>query len=204
MKNKEYTKAVNSGKLWQEIIAVFSDLIDVHTFREGNVEKVYIEFENDKDGAEEATLDSLVISHTPIDLEDLKKSKNALIDERTKQLIYEGYVHDNNTFSLSMHAQRNWIAIASSFEANLSVVRKGTPSLTFEQAYDAVEASLYPLAVSTHDDLEYVFDSYDEYITFYNAAYAHANNHYMTGRELKDQVNNAVDEATLNAIVDTR
>lgn len=204
MKNKEYTKTVNSGKLWQEIIAVFSDLIDVHTFRENDDEKVYVEFENDKDGAEEATLDSLVIAHVPVDLEDLKKSKNALIDERTRQLIYEGYVHDNNTFSLSAHAQRNWIATASSFESNLSVVRKGTPSLTFEQAYDAVETSLYPLAVSTLDDLEYVFNSYAEYITFYNAAYAFANNHYMTGRALKDQVNNAVDEATLNAIVDNR
>lgn len=204
MKIKSYTKIVNAGKLWKEISAVFSDLIDIHTFVEGGTEKVHVEFSLDKNGAEEASLDSLVTAHVPVDLDDLKKAKNSLIDEHTKNLIYVGYVHDNNVFSLSIQAQRNWIAIVASFESNISVTRKSAPSITFEQAYDAVEAALYPLAVSTLDDLEYVFSTHADYMTFYNAAYNCAKSHYMSGRALKSQVNSAPDAATLNAIIDNR
>lgn len=201
---KDYQKIVNSGKLYDEVVVVFPDLVDIHTYTQNSLDWFHIEFENNKDGAEWATIDSLVSSHLPIELDDLKRAKNALIDEKTMSLIFAGYTYDNHTFSLSIHAQRNWIAISTSFEANLSIARKADPLLTQEQAYDAVEASLYPLDVSTLGDLEYTFNTYSDFITFFNGAYTFANGHYMSGRALKNQVNNAVDEAALNLIVDNR
>lgn len=204
MYSKTYSKIVDAGKLWDELEIVFPDLNDVHTFIDNGTDKVQVTFDNSKDGAEQAIIDSIVTAHVPVDLEDLKKKKNALIDEKTKELIYAGFAYDNNVFSLSSNAQRNWLALNSVWSANFFVTQELNPTFTPAQVYDAVESSLYPSPVTTLDDLEYIFNTYAEYVTFFNAIFAFANGHYLSGRALKEQVNNAVDQAELNSIIDNR
>lgn len=155
-----------------------------------------------------ATESAIVAFYHGIDetavLPTLKIQKNYEIDIRTQELIAEGVTFNTNLFSLSSNAQRNWIGIPTSFNGNMHVTRKGTPSLTHEQAYDAIQSSMFPLAVTTKDDLEYEFQTYSEFMDFYNTALTIVKTHYMSGRAYKEQINNATTVLELDAIVDTR
>jgi len=205
--SKEYTQTVNPGKLAIEITAVYNDLASVNTYQISGIDRVNITFDSDKDAAQWLTVDSLLAAHVTVDLQDVKNTKNAAIDFRTNELFNAGFVHDSQIFSLSNNAQRNWIGISSVVNGNIfSALIGGTPTTfaAYNGTLAAVEASFFPLQVSTIDDMEYEFTTYAEFISFFNAGFAIADAHYASGRALKVQVNAAVDEAAVDAIIDNR
>lgn len=206
-KDKEYQKEVNSEKLHLEIAAVFSDIMEATKYSNGGVYYVHVLFENDKTSSEWLTIDGVVSAHELVSLQDLKNTKNAEIDSKTQALIREGFTFDNNTFSLSDHAQRNWVAIESILALNAInqlLITNPSDAAGIIATLNGTLASMFPLAVSTLDDKEYSFTSFADYVNFYSTGFSIANGHYMSGRALKDQVNQATDVAGINNVIDNR
>lgn len=104
------------------------------------------------------------------------------VQKKTDGLIAKGFVHSGKTFSLSQNCQINLLGMMTS-----------AASLT------------YPVDYSTLDDSEVhqVADA-AEVAAMYNAALATKKSHLDSGNALKDSIAGAVDQAALDAIVDSR
>jgi hypothetical protein len=117
-------------------------------------------------------------------LDALKASKFAVIDQRTGELIAEGFSCDGYVFSLSTEAQSRLMG--------LNQVRDN-PAVT------------YPVRWNSKDDTQ-VYELYDSdmVLTFYLTAVGTYRAHVDSGTDLKDEVRDAEDTAEVNAVVDTR
>lgn len=105
------------------------------------------------------------------------------IDNRTQELINNGFDFDGRNFSLSSNAQQNWTALATLNNSGM---------LTF------------PLAVTTANDDEYEFDNQTEFLQFIGTAFSTVNGHIASGRALKVAVRDAQNQTQLDAIIDNR
>jgi len=114
------------------------------------------------------------------DLPANKHARHVEIDERTVELINGGFAHDSKVFSLSEPAQINWLGLVVK-EADLT----------------------WPVEITTKDDEAYSLIQTD-LPTFTNTAMGTKQAHMDSGRALKVSTNAAVDQAALDAIVDTR
>lgn len=112
-------------------------------------------------------------------LDELKDIRYKEIDENTQYLISLGFPFDGHTFSMSLTAQINW----SNF-----------PNLP-----DA----LFPLTIIDINEGPYICALADK-MNFYYAALNAKNIPLQTGGALKAQIKACVDEACVNAIIDTR
>lgn len=112
-------------------------------------------------------------------LEELKKYRYAQIDNKTSELIAQGFVFDSHTFSMSTNAQINW----SNF-----------PNLPDE---------LFPLNVMDLNEDLYSLALADK-LNFYLAALNYKNAQLQSGSALKAQIKAAVDVPSVNAITDNR
>ncbi len=131
--------------------------------------------------------DILVNDGTPkeLTLADYKKLRLNEIDNRTQELILQGFSFGSpvETFSLSEPAQTNWIGLKQAADAGM---------ITF------------PTSVSTKDDGEYSIADAAELANFYGAGLAAKKSHLDSGRSLKISINSAADEAAVDAVVDSR
>ena len=128
----------------------------------------------------------LVVQESVLDdeyLPFLKKERNVMVDERTNELINNGFVHNGKVFSLSDEAQMNWVALK---QASMSGF------LT------------YPMGISTKDDREYTITGTTDLAAFYAVGLATIKAIIDSGRNLKVLIGDAVDETSVNSIQDTR
>ncbi len=113
-------------------------------------------------------------------LDDLKDQKSAEIDAKTRQKIEEGFIFNGELFSLSEHAQLNWIGIKASLDI-----------LTF------------PIEVSTKGRSKLILTEVDS-IPFCLMALGTKQYWLDTGRNLNILVEAATTVAELEAIIDDR
>lgn len=129
---------------------------------------------------DEAALDILVQNHEVETLAQLKSKKISEIDIKTGELISGGFTFDNEQFSLSLAAQKNWLGL------------KVLESLV-----------TWPVSVTTITDGEYSL-SQANLIPFMGTGQATLQANLNSGRALKIQINQAVDKEAVNAITDGR
>jgi len=113
-------------------------------------------------------------------LEEYRSLRISEIDEKTGYLIYLGFVFDSNTFSLSVHAQVNWEDI-----------------LSHPDKYE------FPLPISTLDNNEYHLKESDV-DSFVDAARQTKKGHLDSGRIIRKQIKEAVDEQAIESVIDNR
>lgn len=121
-----------------------------------------------------------------LSLDAVKAEKIAAIDERTRELIKEGFAFAGGGFSMSDAAQRNWIALSSGMANGLIP---------------------FPLTVSTIDESGHVLKSADELKAFLGAYLlyqADPDQPLGAGRALKELVTAAKTVEEVEAIVDDR
>ena len=211
---KTYYKQVDAQKLSDSIkkVSSLSDLKQISTRFVSNGYEADVEFHNDKDTNQWASCDQIVTNHELVSLQDLKNLKNAKIDARTVELMQEGSVFDNEVFSLSDSAQRNWIALSTFLMLNsiIDVINSSgaeRPTSTEEllsHLKSTIDGLVTTLSVTTKDDGEYQFQTDIDYKNFFNTTIAAAKAHYDSGRALKIQVNAATDAAGVDAVIDNR
>ena len=129
---------------------------------------------------DESALNALIQSHVACDLTEYKQVKNDAINKRTSELISLGATFDGKTFSLSGHAQRNWVVL-----------------------FDHPEIQTWPVRLSTIDDQRYDLDQ-DDLTNFFLTMMVTVRTHYFSGGDLRDVVNVATDKAGVDAVVDNR
>ena len=106
--------------------------------------------------------------------------RNAEIDTRTQELILGGFTFDSQVFSLSERAQINWTGLRTMEDVLTWPVSITTMA---DSAYSLTQANLVP---------------------FLGTGLAVKQSHLDSGRALKIQINAAVDEAAIDAVIDTR
>lgn len=119
-------------------------------------------------------------SYTELTLADYKTLRYNEIDSKTGVLIAAGFIFDGSTFSLSAHAQMNW-----------SEIHSNQASFTFPLTLSCLNSDTYDLAAA---DVE----------NFWGTAMATVKGHLDSGRVLKKQIFDAVDEAAVDAVTDNR
>lgn len=129
---------------------------------------------------DQAVLDSVIHNHVAVSLSDNKADKIITIDDRTDAIIAAGFLFDGNRFSLSIQAQMNWSALFS-MQSLIS----------------------FPIGVTTLDNTTYSL-SIGNLIPFIGTGMTVVKTAIGSGRALKIAVNNAADQAALDAVVDTR
>lgn len=112
-------------------------------------------------------------------LQELKDIRYIEIDQRTQELISQGFSFDSRVFSMSLTAQINW----SNF-----------PSLPDK---------LFPLTVIDINEGEYTLQLANK-MNFYYSALNWKNQWLQSGGVLKTKIKNCQTEAEVNAIVDNR
>ena len=119
-----------------------------------------------------------------LDLEGYKATRFVEIDDRTEELIKQGFTYQGLVFSLSQNAQINILGMD---------VTRDNPALT------------YPIEYSTIDDLNgySVVDSTDLHY-MYLTAMATKKNYVDSGTDLKDLVRDAIDYNAVSLIIDNR
>jgi hypothetical protein len=128
---------------------------------------------------DEIQLDNLILIHEEESLDDLKNKKYIEIDNRTSELINEGFIFDGHRFSMSLTAQINW----SNF-----------PNLP-EQ--------LFPLNVVDIEEGVYVL-FYANKFNFYFAALNYKNQFLQSGGVLKTEIKACETPAEVDLIIDNR
>ena len=115
-----------------------------------------------------------------------KKSelKNS-IDNKTNQLIAQGFQFDGNTFSLSLNAQNNFMGIKVATDGGL-----------------LTEAD-YPYEITTLDDKTYLLQWFNKEL-FFGAVLNAVATHLSSGRALKAQVNSSETQEQLDLVIDNR
>lgn len=127
------------------------------------------------------------MSETPIEyqeefegLNDLKTRRYNEIDNRTCELICDGFEFNGTMFSLSLSAQANWTTM-----------------------HENVGDYTWPVEVSTRDD--YKYDLYESEVNdFWQQGRSILEGRLASGRALKVGINDALDKAAVDAIVDER
>jgi hypothetical protein len=118
----------------------------------------------------------------------IKTDRIQQIDNKTKELIQEGFIYNNYSFSMSDAAQRNWLMIAVGV------------------ALGMVNENSLPVA-STLEEVPYVFQSMND-VQGFLAAFASYNSSpsapLAIGRELKASIVAATTIEEINNIIDTR
>jgi len=116
--------------------------------------------------------------------DELKEARYIMIDNRTGELVSQGFSYAGKVFSLSQNAQINISALDQT---------RNDPTLT------------YPITYNTIDDLDTysVIDATDMH-TMYLTALATKKGHIDGGSNLKAQVRAAIDINSINAIIDNR
>lgn len=139
----------------------------------------------DLDAGQEATLAALAASYDGIVA--LQEAKNALIDQRTTDLIEEGFQYPQGTgllFSLSQVAQTNLLGLESAAD---------NPAFAYPVEWNSIDdEGVYsiPDATTAH--------------TFYLTALGTIRAWKDSGTVLKDQVRAATTPAEIAAVVDNR
>ena len=180
---------VNSGKLIVELQASVASVTMVTLYNFSG----YTHYDNTKDSEvrihhssaltqqEINDIDAIYIAHEDYTLDEYKALKNATIDDKTGELIGSGFVHASETFSLSLNAQINWHALKA---------------MKTEFAY--------PLEVSTKDNKKHSLTDTAAVDSLWSEGKDILKGHLDSGRDLKDQINQAVDKAAVDAVNDTR
>ena len=121
---------------------------------------------------------------TELTLGDYKQLRYHEIDQRTGELILQGFVYQTKTFSLSTNAQTNILALDNT---------RDDPALT------------YPIKYNTLDDLDSydVVDSADLH-SMYLTALATKKATVDSGTVLKTSIRNANTQAEVDAVIDNR
>lgn len=125
-------------------------------------------------------LNSTVHTHVAKSLADKKAEKIIAIDDKTDSIIAQGFTFDGQQFSLSTQAQTNWLGLAA-LQAFIS----------------------WPINVTTHANTSYLLTLLNM-PSFIGTGMATIQGAIGSGRALKIAVNNAADQAALDAVVDTR
>ena len=133
--------------------------------------------------ADQTTLDNIVLNHEAVSLDEYKLNRIKDIDQRTQELISNGFPYDGEMFSLSEHAQLNWIGMKTADISDL---------LTF------------PMGITTIDDKEYLIQSKTSLTTFYITGLGYKKAILDSGRSLKTQIKTAVDVAGIDGVIDAR
>jgi hypothetical protein len=134
-------------------------------------------------GADTVAVDAVITAHDH-SLSQAKESKIAAIDKRTSELIADGFVYANKSFSLTLSSQSKMIAA--------------------HQIKDH-PAFVYPVRWNTKDDDDAVDipDSADM-SNFYLTAIGAIRAHLDSGTDLKDSVRSAATTAEVDAVIDDR
>lgn len=149
--------------------------------------EVNVDFEEELTSEEELTLDQIIADtkagHPVAALQCVKEKKNKEIDQRTVELISDGFTYDGEQFSLSIEAQSNWDGLEY-------CVKEGylTP----------------PTDVSTINDGEYILADASGVHAFYQTAVGTKKARLDSGRALKQQVNDCDSITGVLAIEDNR
>jgi hypothetical protein len=146
---------------------------------------MFIEFENEPTEAQITQIKNFYNSITQIDWLDFQKSnKIEEINQKTSELIYQGYQHLGYEFPLNEQDQTNLIALYST---------KDDPVL------------VYPITVSTKDDLEKItLYTSSDVCSIYYAALASKKGHLESGLLLKNQVRSCTTFNQVENIIDPR
>jgi len=141
-----------------------------------------IYFENELSTAEQQTLDTLVSEHNPETLEEAKQRKCEEIDDRTAELVADGFEFNGVVFSGSVESQSRVIG-----------------------AYTARAFATYPIRWMSKDDSTYV-DLVDESMltSFFLIGFGTLKAKIDVGSTLKIQVSGANSVEEVNSITDPR
>ncbi len=133
---------------------------------------------------DENLLNTTVASHEHISLSEYKAQRFTEIDEKTKELILQGFLYNGQIFSLSLNAQINIEALHSS---------RLDPLLT------------YPITYNTLDDLEVysIIDAEDLHLMYFTAL-GTKKSYVDSGTGLKNSIREAQTIAEVQAITDPR
>lgn len=112
-------------------------------------------------------------------IEQAKQEKKDLIDAKTQELIFKGFLFAGLNWSLSINAQINW--------SNLPLMSEFA----------------FPLNMQDMDGNDYVL-SYEERMNFYYTAMAAKNTHLQSGNALKTQVSELTTIQEILNFVDPR
>ena len=188
MAETKYTYAdgtTHVSTLLQEIVSAgLPEPTRVTKNRDGDV---VVTVDPEYSAGDKTTLDGIVSSHDGVSLNDSKTLRYVEIDNRTQELIKQGYAHDSKIFSLSANAQINWLGLREALSVGL-----------------IVDPTDFPIAVSTKNDESHDIVDAAELITMFNIAFATKKGHLDSGRTLRLQLAAAVDKTALDAIEDTR
>lgn len=123
----------------------------------------------------------ILLNKVTVDGMDKKAYRNLLIDNRTQELILEGFSYSGEVFGLSQTDQNNWSGLKND--------KDWQP---------------YPLAITTKNNGEFIFENASEVFDFYVAGKTIVATHYGTGRALKLQINSSTTDAEIDAVMDMR
>lgn len=123
-----------------------------------------------------------------------KEKKYVVIDNRTSELIGEGFTYDGKIFSLSRQAQSNMLG-----------VRAAIADYRAAGTLAAFEAAFFPLKFNTLDDDDSTgLATVNDFLAFYDTAMGTVRAYLDGGTALKAAIRSAVDIAGVDAVVDNR
>lgn len=123
------------------------------------------------------------IDDASANLDSLKQSRYAGIDDKTQDLISSGHTFSSKQFSLSENAQRYITGLKQAVDASIL-----TP----------------PIDVTTMDDDTYALADTAAVTSFYSNALGTMKTHLDSGRALKKQIYDATTKSAIDAITDSR
>lgn len=176
-----YTK---SNALIEQIVDEISNtpsLLPLYVgIRFDDPDQLQIKFSQSLSASEKSDLDSIISNYNPDPLPNAKSLKTSAVDTKTRTLISEGFQFDNEVFSLSLEAQKNWLALKS-LES----------MFTFPVEITTLDSKAYSLQQTNLD-------------SFVSLGIQAVQGHLNSGRALKEQICNATTLSEINNIVDNR
>lgn len=149
------------------------------------IDTVSILFDSQISAGEKTALDAIVAAHA---LTATKKAKFAAIDDRTRELIAEGFTHLGKVFSQSTNAQ----------------LACGTMGAMIGNSL-LVEPDDFPIVLNTIDDLDTIsLPDIAAAKAFFDSMGTSSRLHIASGTSLKDDVRAAGTVAAVQAITDSR
>jgi len=117
------------------------------------------------------------------ELSEKKSIRADEIDNKTAELISNGFVYDSNTFSLSAEAQLNALGIKALAESG---------------------GNITPIDISTKNDSSYTLNNKAALDGWFQAGFGTKKAHLDSGRALKLQIEAATNDSELDAVIDNR
>lgn len=150
---------------------------------EGDMLNLY--FESEPDDGDKTSIDSFYQAITENDsLDTYKALKYEEIDNRTDDIVSNGYVYQTKNFSLSSNAQINILALDNS---------RNDPVM------------IYPIKYNTINDMDsYDVVDADDLHAMYLTALATKKSIVDSGTVIKNQVRSCATRAEVDAIIDNR